>query len=119
MSDLNYTTHAVLRLAQRGFRRDDAEIIFRHGTSKNDQEILMRRKDTQAWVSELRSELYTIKKPNNRSDDARISKLKRAIQNSEKLENCKIVVDGNNVITGYNITRREQRKCRIRMREAA
>jgi hypothetical protein len=94
MVKASLTSHALTRQKQRGFRATGFERIYRYGTMIGDQEIFMTNNEIQSRIHEYKLE----------------------IQMLERLRNCKIVVDGNVIITGYHTTKRERRKCRLRKR---
>jgi hypothetical protein len=55
----------------------------------------------------------------NREISARIMELKSEIQRLDKLRNRKLVIDGGTIITGYCLTKKARRKCRVRMRTSS
>jgi len=45
MTELNFTHHALARARQRGFRENDAEIVYRLGTPVDKDAVLLTNKD--------------------------------------------------------------------------
>lgn len=94
MSSFSLARHGEQRTAQRGFLHSGIKTIIQFGEMISDQELLMTNREISARIMELKSE----------------------IQRLDKLRNRKLVVDGSTIVTGYCLTKRARRNCRIRMR---
>lgn len=84
---MNITPHAQQRFQQRGLKSEDLDLIVKHGTEITDGYFL-RRTDVQAVEQSL----------------------KRLIERLYKLEGRFVVVEGNDVITTYNPTRKKKQR---------
>ena len=91
MTELTLTHHAQARMRQRGFKEEDADLIFRVGTRVADDAFLLTDKDAACAIR----------------------KCKQEIQQLERLRGSKVIVEGETLITLYHATlrpRREHRK---------
>ena len=88
MPEYELSQHAVTRMSQRGFRSDDVEAVFSCGTQIAPDAFVMRRADVKREVASL----------------------KRRIQQMERLENLKVVAEGDTVITCYRSGPVDQRR---------
>ena len=92
MMTYKYTMHGEQRTNQRGFNREDLELVRRCGTQINDRSAevyLLRYKDAE---DEIRN-------------------LKRQIQGLERMQGCKVVYNFDNaIITAYHATRETHKK---------
>lgn len=61
MSDLDFTDHAVVRMAQRGLLLSDVELIMTVGSEVEDG-VFVRRKDVQAFERAVRNIMRRLKK---------------------------------------------------------
>ena len=61
MTDLALSHHAMLRMAQRGFRADDIDLILELGTEVEGG-VLVRRKDVEYLERTLRALLKRLKR---------------------------------------------------------
>lgn len=57
----NFSEHARQRCAQRNFRDQDLALVFRYGTPTHEG-VLMRDKDVEAALGDLRIELQRLQK---------------------------------------------------------
>jgi hypothetical protein len=81
------TCHAAIRMRQRGLRDADLQLILSSAT-------------------QIAPDAYLL----TRADSAReITRRKREIQQLERLNGCKVVVDGGTVLTCYYSSDRDQR----------
>ncbi|MCC5610765.1 DUF4258 domain-containing protein [Nostoc sp. CHAB 5834] len=87
MTDLALTSHAVMRMAQRGIEYNDLDLIIAIG-SEVDDGLLVRKKDVQAVELILRDFLKRLK----------------------KIEGKRIVVADGCLVTAFHATDREQRR---------
>ena len=87
MSDLALTSHAIMRMAQRGIDHIDLDLIIAIG-SEVDDGLLVKRKD----VAE--SELF----------------LRGLLKRLKKIEGKRIVVADGCLVTAFHATDREQRR---------
>ncbi|MBC7153250.1 MAG: DUF4258 domain-containing protein [Rhodobacteraceae bacterium] len=87
ISKLQPTSHAVMRLAQRGFRKDDAEWIMTLGT------------EVEGGYLVLKKDVFEIERL-----------CKRLPNELRRLVGARIVVDGGVLITAYHAKPRKQRK---------
>ena len=87
MTDLALTHHAQARMRQRGFKEDDADLVFRVGTRVSDDAFLLTDKDAARAIR----------------------KRKKEIQQLERLRGSQIIVDGETLITLYHATQRPRR----------
>ncbi|GAB2185293.1 hypothetical protein [Roseibium sp. LAB1] len=94
MTELNFTHHALARARQRGFRENDAEIVYRLGTPVAKDAVQLTNKDVA---------------------DA-IEKMKREMRQLERLRGSKVIVEGDTLITLYHETQRHRRRDRKRFR---
>ncbi|MGJ8585145.1 MAG: hypothetical protein ACSHXD_13690 [Marinosulfonomonas sp.] len=83
MLDLHLTKHAKARMRQRGFRGDDANLVFRVGSQVADDAFLLTDDDT---AREIR-------------------KRKQEIQQLERLRGSKVIVAGETLVTLYHETK--------------
>jgi len=83
---MNITQHANLRLRQRGLRKDDLDLILRHGTETDDGYYL-RDGDVQRVETELKNQI------------ARLWRLAGRF----------VVVKGENIVTAYYPCKRKQK----------
>ena len=91
------TRHANARASQRGFRRDDPELIRQYGTEIPDRDCevyLMRRRDI-AWA--IGEHTWAI------------GEHKRTIQRLKSLSSRTIVLAGDDLVTGYRASRRNEK----------
>ena len=80
-----FTKHARSRMRQRGLREQDVEFIIQHGTETRDGFILSR-KDAAAVECDA----------------------KRLIQLASRLTNKRVIADGDEVITIYHASKKQQ-----------
>lgn len=85
--NLSYSDHASARIRQRGFSESDVELIVLVGTPVEADAVLLREQDA----------------------DREIRHHKREIQRLERLKNAKVIVNGETVVTVYNVGRHRQR----------
>ena len=98
MPDYKFTNHAMTRMSQRAVGSEDIELVFNYGTQIGPNEWLIRRKDANREIADL----------------------KRKIQRIERLKNknLKVVAEGDTVITCYPSSRVDQRRTFRRGRAA-
>jgi hypothetical protein len=126
-ADLHFfiTKHAQTRMQQRSFSEADIATIDQCGTVINDWEILLTNKDVERETSPIRNQIKSLQR---RADKARvklcgtraknitremhadIATLRQQIANLERLRNCKIVVEGNRLVTCYNCSKSELKR---------
>ena len=87
MSPGMLTAHAAMRMAQRGFRRDDIDLVRLLGTEVDDGYLLAER-DCAVFVREM----------------------KHLIAQVERLCGTRIVADGEVLVTAYRTTPRKSRR---------
>lgn len=87
MTELSLTHHAQARMRQRGFREEDADLVFRVGTRVADDAFLLTDKDAARAIR----------------------KRKQEIQQLERLRGSKVIVEGETLITLYHTARRYRR----------
>jgi len=97
MSKLKLTHHAQVRIRQRGFREDDADLVFRVGTRVADDAILLTSKDVARAIQNRKQE----------------------IQKLERLRGSKVIVEGETLITIYHETQRRRPGSRSKSRRYA
>lgn len=95
MMPATYSTHAEMRMCQRGIRKADVELVLRHATSIDDHVYFLSNKDADREIRQRRLE----------------------IQMLERLRNQKVVVDGDAVVTCYPSQRKDQKRTLRRGRE--
>ncbi len=82
------TAHAEIRMRQRGLRDADLDLILSCATQVAPDAYMLTRADTQH----------------------EIARLKRKIQCLERLCGCKVVVEGETIVTCYHARQNEQRR---------
>ena len=87
MTELSLTHHAQARMRQRGFKEEDADLVFRVGTRVADDAFLLTDKDAARAIR----------------------KRKQEIQQLERLRGSKVIVEGETLITLYHATQRPRR----------
>lgn len=87
MTELSFTHHAQARMRQRGFREEDADLVFRIGTRVADDAFLLTDKDAARAIR----------------------KRKQEIQQLERLRGSKVIVEGETLITLYHATLQRRR----------
>ncbi len=87
---LRFTKHGEMRANQRGFRGCDVELIRRCGTLVADRE----------------AEVYVLL---NKDVEQEISTRKQEIQRLERMRGCKVVIDGDQLITVHHTSRRHEK----------
>jgi hypothetical protein len=87
MNGLHLTAHAALRIAQRGMRHDDLELIRWIGTEVEGG-YLVREKDFQALDREL----------------------KQLRDQAKRLVGKRLVVEGDRLVTAYHAARSKERR---------
>ena len=95
MSDIVYTQHAETRMQQRGIRGKDVPFIVDLGTQVDDETWILLQRDVAREI------------------DIR----KREIQKLERLENCKVVMFGQHIISVYPSRRSDQKRTLRRARQ--
>lgn len=86
-----FTQHAEQRLSQRGFRKTDLDVIRECGT----------------LIDDKTAEVYVV---TNKGADEAIHNLKQRISAIERLRNCKLVVNQDDVITIMRAGREHTKK---------
>lgn len=124
-ASFSITKHAQTRMQQRSFSEADISIIARCGTVITDQEILLTNKDVQHEVCLIRSEIKSLVRRIKHSRVAscgtqlaekqsalctEIYDLRQQITQLERLRNCKIVINGNRVVTCYHCSPSELKR---------
>ncbi len=87
MSALPLTAHAMVRMAQRGIRIEESDLIVQFGTPVDDG-FLFREEDCQALESEMKMWLERIK----------------------RLRGKRLVVANGQIVTAYHATKRQRRR---------
>ncbi len=95
MTPAAYSTHAEMRMCQRGIRKADVDLVLRCATEIDENVYFLSRKDV----------------------DREIRHRKQEIQAFERLRNQKVVVDGDTVVTCYQSRRKDQKRTLRRGRE--
>ena len=90
---MEYSTHAKIRMQQRGFSGADLELICRFGERVGDGFVLT-----------------------NKSIDMRTRELKREIQRIEHLRNACVIEDKDQAITAMKLSDRSLRRRRYKKR---
>ncbi len=91
MTKLKFTIHGDQRINQRGFRRNDVELIRRYG----------------ALVPDRQAEVYLLR---NNDVEREISARKQEIQRLEQMRGCEVVIVGNQLITIHHSSRRHEKR---------
>ncbi len=91
MMILKYTKHGEQRTNQRGFRRNDVELIRRCGT----------------LVPDRQAEVYLLR---NKDVECEIKERKQEIQRLERMRGCEVVIIGNQLVTVHHTSRRHQKR---------
>jgi hypothetical protein len=86
--NLTLSSHAAIRVQQRGIRESDIPVILDAGTPVDDESILLLSQDV----------------------DREIRKYKKAISTLERLRGCRVILAGQTVVTVYRATRRTQKR---------
>ncbi|MCY3759829.1 MAG: hypothetical protein OXH50_01140 [Gemmatimonadetes bacterium] len=95
MIDIVYTQHAETRMQQRGIRERDVPFIVDLGTQVDDETWILLKRDVAREI------------------DIR----KREIQKLERLENCKVVMFDQHLITVYPSRPADQKRTLRRARQ--
>ena len=95
MTDISYTPHAEMRMQQRGICEKDIPLIIALGTQVDNETWFMRKRDVARGIETL----------------------KREIQKLRRLENCKVVMRGEQVITSYHSRPADQKRTLRRGRQ--
>jgi len=85
-----YTSHGEERANQRGFRRQDIELIRRCGTP----------------VADRKAEVYVLR---NKDVEQEISARKKEIQRLERMRGCKLVIADNQLVTVHHTSRKHEK----------
>jgi FKBP-type peptidyl-prolyl cis-trans isomerase (trigger factor) len=85
---LDFTAHASKRLRQRGLRENDIEVIHQCATEVEEACFLLTKKDVRREVARLKQEIRTL----------------------ERLEGCKLVMSGDQVVTAYKASSKNQKR---------
>lgn len=97
MHDLRFTHHAETRMRQRGFRNADISFVLSVATRVADDAFFLSNKDAAREIERLR----------------------REIQQLERLRGTKLIIEGENVITLYHSDRKQSHwACRRTRRPA-
>ena len=59
---MKHTRHSRIRLRQRGYRKDDIELILENGTEISQERIMLRRRDVENAVKKLKREITMIQR---------------------------------------------------------
>ena len=115
------TKHAQIRMQQRSISGEDVLTILNHGTSFDDNSIILTRKDVERTIGRFRSDLKNIERemhnrsPAERSTDFSkinseqkrfISLQRKTMQRIQRLRDYKVVMDGDTLITCYRCSRK-------------
>jgi len=95
---IRLTRHGEARISQRGIRHSDIRVILRLGTDIGRDRIMLRKKDAERAINELKGKIRGM---TNGSD---IRDLKRLISTISRLTNKVLVVAGGHLITAYHYT---------------
>lgn len=79
--NISYSVHAQIRMRQRGLSERDIDLIVRYGSDVRRGLRLLRRSDI----------------------DNEIQRIKRRIQDLERLRNCAVIIEDDTVITCYHL----------------
>jgi hypothetical protein len=124
-SPLIVTKHGQARMQQRSTSMDDVQVIRHFGTSFGDDTIVLMRKDVNRELESIRRNVKLVERQINQAQQrccetlAKLNaevlrkKLKqhRKLMNTlKRLQNRKIVFDGNTLITCYPCTRNELKR---------
>lgn len=88
MSSHHLTRHAELRLRQRGFRPSDMDVLLGIASQVTRDSYVLMEKDVAS----------------------EIQKLKRMIQDLERLKGCRLVVESGAVVTCYRPSKATQKR---------
>jgi hypothetical protein len=88
MVDLHLTNHAKARVRQRGIRESDIPVIVGAGTPIDDDSVFLLARDV----------------------DREIQRRKREICALERLRGCRVVIDGQTVVTVYRPSSKTEKK---------
>lgn len=116
MPDYKFTSHAEIRMSQRGIRGEDVDLVQTYGTQIGPSEWFMRDFDVKREVENLKRTTRWIERTVKGGKQRLSRALKRRIQRLERLRGLKVVVDGDTVITSYRPSVEYQRRARRRGR---
>jgi hypothetical protein len=88
MNELHLTNHAEARVRQRGIRESDIPVIVAAGTPVDDDSVFLLARDV----------------------DREIQQRKREICALERLRGCRVVIDGQTVVTIYRPSNKTEKK---------
>jgi hypothetical protein len=88
MNELHFTNHAEARVRQRGIRESDIPVIVAAGTPVDDDSVFLLARDV----------------------DREIQQRKREICALERLRGCRVVIEGQTVVTIYRPSSKTEKK---------
>ena len=88
LRDHNLTSHAKARIRQRGLRDDDLKLVLATASQVSSDAYLLTRKDVKREIAIRKQEIRQL----------------------QRLESCKVVVVGEDVVTCYHADRAAQRR---------
>jgi hypothetical protein len=115
------TKHAQIRMQQRSISNEDVLVILNHGTSFDDNSIILTRKDVEHTMDRFMCDLKKVEReiksrnPTERStnfsktnnDQKRfIAQQRKTMQRIQRLQDYKVVMDGDTLITCYRCSQK-------------
>jgi hypothetical protein len=117
----NITKHAQTRMQQRSISNEDVLAILSYGTSFDDNTIILTHKDATHALDILKNDLRKLEREvGSRTEAGRtidigkldseqkqlIKQQRETMQRIQRLRNCKVVIDGDTVITCYRCSQK-------------
>jgi hypothetical protein len=117
----NITSHAQTRMQQRSISSEDVLTILSHGTSFDDNSIILTRKDVERTLDSFKCDLKKEEREmHNRSladrstgpkktgskQNRLIRQQRKAMQRMQRLQDYKVVMDGDTLITCYRCSKK-------------
>ena len=95
---------------QRGVCLEDIRLVTSLGTWTGDHEVFLSRHDAAAEINRLKKEIAGLRKQGIEEVQHQTREFKRLIQNLERLEGCKVVIIGRQILTCYHTTKKHQKQ---------
>lgn len=119
MQNPGFTKHFNIRSQQRSLRFYGIEMVLNYGTYSAEDSIVMTRRDIQERIDENNAEIAEYNEwLITKEIEQRILCLKNENERLRKLNNVRLIIRDDVVVTAYRMTRRKQRKSRVHLREA-
>ena len=112
---LEISHHAQARMNQRSFSESDIQAILNYGTWLDDCSVVLTRKDVHRATEELRIVVKHLERQQSKVSEMPIKQYQKTIQDVERLQNSKVVVNGNTLVTCYHCNKSHIKRALRRM----